>query len=133
MEQLLSYPKLYLDFVEPEDDVHLAYSEYVNSVSRDGERGDEYTMQAAADFFQVMFVVITSLEGCVVNEILPYGMVNVDPEKDIFKTLFSFLNAITVFSVAILYLSCLYLNDEKHYNILHRKSTIASTCIFSYT
>ncbi|GKC37570.1 F-box/kelch-repeat protein-like protein [Tanacetum coccineum] len=115
--KLLSYPKLYLDFVEPEgpeDDVHLAYLEYVNSVSRDGERGDEYTMQAAADFFQVMFVVITSLEGCAVNEFLPYGMVNVDPEK-------------------VLYLSCLYLNDEKHYNILHRKSTIASTCRFSYT
>lgn len=55
-----------------------------------------------------MFVVITSLEGCAVNEFLPYGMVNVDPEK-------------------VLYLSRLYENDEKHYNILH-KSTIASTC-----
>ncbi|PWA50480.1 exostosin-like protein [Artemisia annua] len=117
VNQLLSFPKLYQGFVDledPEADVHLAYLEYVNSVSRDGEWGDEYTMQAAADFFQVMFVVITSLEGCAVNEFLPYDMVNVDPEK-------------------VLYLSCLYENDEKHYNILHRKSTIASTCRLTYT
>lgn len=113
VNQLLSYPNLYQDLVDfegPVADVHLAYLEYVNRVSQDGEWGDEYTMQAAADFFQVMFVVITSLEGCLVKEFWPYGMdlVNGYPEKALF-------------------LSCLDENDEKHYNILHRKSTIAST------
>ncbi|GJY50294.1 OTU domain-containing protein [Tanacetum coccineum] len=105
--QLRSYPKLYQNFVDldgPEADVHLAYSEYVNSMSRDGAWGDECTLQAAADFFQVMFVVITSLEGVLVKEFRPYGMEEDEyPEKGLF-------------------LSCLYENDEKHYNILHRTS-----------
>ncbi|PWA63638.1 high mobility group B protein 14 [Artemisia annua] len=110
VKQLLLHPELYQDHVSPpaNADADLTYLEYIKITSRDGEWGDEYTLQVAADFFEVIIVVLTSDEQVAVNDYFPHG---VDDHKQ------------------VLFLSCL---DEKYYNSMRPKSSIASTCKYDY-
>ncbi|XP_010541317.1 PREDICTED: uncharacterized protein LOC104814825 [Tarenaya hassleriana] len=65
VNQLKEYPKNYEGYVP------MAYHEYLEKMSRNGEWGDHVTLQAAADSYGVKIFVITSFKDTCYIEILP--------------------------------------------------------------
>ncbi|KAK1284463.1 hypothetical protein QJS10_CPB21g00346 [Acorus calamus] len=71
VNQLKSQPDIYEGYVP------MAYSDYLDKLSRSGEWGDHVTLQAAADSYGVKIFVITSFKDTCYIEILP----NVEKSK----------------------------------------------------
>ncbi|XP_042032723.1 OVARIAN TUMOR DOMAIN-containing deubiquitinating enzyme 9-like [Salvia splendens] len=65
VHQLKSQPELYASFVS------MAYGDYLKKMSRNGEWGDNVTLQAAADCYGVKIFVVTSYKDTCYIEILP--------------------------------------------------------------
>ncbi|KAK9061272.1 hypothetical protein SSX86_018452 [Deinandra increscens subsp. villosa] len=65
VHQLKCHPELYAAYVP------MAYNEYLNRISMNGEWGDHVTLQAAADAFGVKIFVLTSYKDTCYIEILP--------------------------------------------------------------
>ncbi|KAK3232490.1 hypothetical protein Dsin_004371 [Dipteronia sinensis] len=63
--QLKSHPQIYEGYVP------MAYGDYLNKMSKNGEWGDHVTLQAAADKYGVRIFVITSFKDTCCIEILP--------------------------------------------------------------
>ncbi|KFK25434.1 hypothetical protein AALP_AA8G114800 [Arabis alpina] len=75
VKQLKYNPKSYKALIETSKkrtkNVPRDFSEYVKNMSRNGEWGDEVTLQAAADTFEVKIQVVTSFKEDASMEILP--------------------------------------------------------------
>ncbi|XP_052730919.1 OVARIAN TUMOR DOMAIN-containing deubiquitinating enzyme 9 isoform X2 [Vigna angularis] len=65
IQQLKSSPDLYSGYVP------MGYSDYLKKMSKSGEWGDHVTLQAAADWYGVKILVITSFKDTCYIEILP--------------------------------------------------------------
>ncbi|CAN1346382.1 OVARIAN TUMOR DOMAIN-containing deubiquitinating enzyme 9 [Linum perenne] len=65
VKQLKSCPEMYEGYVP------MAYEEYIEKMSKNGEWGDHVTLQAAADMYGVKIIVITSFKDTCYIEILP--------------------------------------------------------------
>ncbi|XP_042037020.1 OVARIAN TUMOR DOMAIN-containing deubiquitinating enzyme 9-like [Salvia splendens] len=65
VHQLKSQPEFYANFVP------MAYGDYLKKMSRNGEWGDNVTLQAAADCYGVKIFVVTSYKVTCYIEILP--------------------------------------------------------------
>ncbi|XP_022144673.1 uncharacterized protein LOC111014304 isoform X2 [Momordica charantia] len=65
VNQLMSHPEIYEGYVP------MAYDEYLEKMSRNGEWGDHVTLQAAVDSYGVRIFVITSFKDTCCVEILP--------------------------------------------------------------
>ncbi|OWM68912.1 OVARIAN TUMOR DOMAIN-containing deubiquitinating enzyme 12-like isoform X1 [Punica granatum] len=65
VNQLKSHPEIYEGYVP------MAYDEYLEKMSMNGEWGDHVTLQAAADLYGVKIFVITSFKDTCYIEILP--------------------------------------------------------------
>ncbi|KAJ8623685.1 hypothetical protein MRB53_032215 [Persea americana] len=65
INQLKSQPEIYEGYVP------MAYSDYLDKLSQDGQWGDHVTLQAAADSYGVKIFVITSFKDTCYIEILP--------------------------------------------------------------
>ncbi|CAN4120265.1 unnamed protein product [Withania somnifera] len=65
VNQLKSCPEMYDGYVP------MAYHDYLNKMSKDGEWGDHVTLQAASDSYGVKILVITSFRDTCYIEILP--------------------------------------------------------------
>ncbi|XP_054811146.1 OVARIAN TUMOR DOMAIN-containing deubiquitinating enzyme 12-like [Prosopis cineraria] len=65
VNQLKSYPDIYEGYVP------MAYRDYLEKMTKNGEWGDHVTLQAAADFYGVKIFVITSFKDTCYIEILP--------------------------------------------------------------
>lgn len=65
LNQLKSHPEMYEGYVP------MAYSEYLNKISKNGEWGDHVTLQAAADTYGIKIFVLTSFKDTCYIEILP--------------------------------------------------------------
>ncbi|KAL3530540.1 hypothetical protein ACH5RR_009862 [Cinchona calisaya] len=65
VDQLKSCPEIYEGYVP------MAYDDYLEKMSRNGEWGDHVTLQAAADSYGVKIFVITSFKDTCYIEILP--------------------------------------------------------------
>lgn len=65
VNQLMSHPEIYEGYVP------MAYDDYLEKMSRNGEWGDHVTLQAAVDSYGVRIFVITSFKDTCCIEILP--------------------------------------------------------------
>ncbi|XP_023005715.1 uncharacterized protein LOC111498629 isoform X1 [Cucurbita maxima] len=65
VDQLMSHPEVYEGYVP------MAYVDYLEKMSRNGEWGDHVTLQAAVDSYGVRIFVITSFKDTCCIEILP--------------------------------------------------------------
>ncbi|GMN24932.1 hypothetical protein TIFTF001_000742 [Ficus carica] len=65
VNQLKTYPDIYEGYVP------MAYGDYLEKMSKNGEWGDHVTLQAAADSYGVKIFVITSFKETYYIEILP--------------------------------------------------------------
>ncbi|ESW15728.1 hypothetical protein PHAVU_007G097000 [Phaseolus vulgaris] len=65
IQQLKSSPDLYAGYVP------MGYSDYLKKMGKSGEWGDHVTLQAAADWYGVKILVITSFKDTCYIEILP--------------------------------------------------------------
>ncbi|KAI4334363.1 hypothetical protein L6164_019064 [Bauhinia variegata] len=65
VNQLKLYPEIYEGYVP------MAYGDYLEKMSKNGEWGDHVTLQAAADSYGVKIFVITSFKDTCYIEILP--------------------------------------------------------------
>ncbi|KAF5744730.1 OTU domain-containing protein [Tripterygium wilfordii] len=65
VNQLKSYPEIYEGYVP------MAYGDYLEKMSKNGEWGDHVTLRAAADSYGVKIFVITSFKDTCYIEILP--------------------------------------------------------------
>uniref|UniRef100_A0A0A0KBF7 ubiquitinyl hydrolase 1 n=2 Tax=Cucumis sativus TaxID=3659 RepID=A0A0A0KBF7_CUCSA len=65
VNQLKSYPEIYEGYVP------MAYTDYLEKISKSGEWGDHVTLQAAADTYGVKIFMITSFKDTCYIEILP--------------------------------------------------------------
>ncbi|PIN03362.1 OTU (ovarian tumor)-like cysteine protease [Handroanthus impetiginosus] len=68
-EQVVNQLKLRADLYE--NYVPMAYNDYLQKMSKNGEWGDHITLQAASDWFGVKIFVITSFKDTCYIEILP--------------------------------------------------------------
>ncbi|KAF3789375.1 OTU domain-containing protein [Nymphaea thermarum] len=65
VNQLSAQPEIYAGYVP------MAYSDYIEKMSRDGEWGDHVTLQAAADWYGVRICVFTSFKDTCIIDISP--------------------------------------------------------------
>ncbi|CAN6716076.1 unnamed protein product [Malus baccata var. baccata] len=65
VNQLKSHPEIYEGYVP------MAYDDYLEKMSKDGEWGDHVSLQAAADSYEVKIFVLTSFKDNCCIEILP--------------------------------------------------------------
>ncbi|XP_038904129.1 OVARIAN TUMOR DOMAIN-containing deubiquitinating enzyme 10-like isoform X2 [Benincasa hispida] len=65
VNQLMSHPEIYEGYVP------MAYDDYLEKMSRNGEWGDHVTLQAAVDSYCVQIFLITSFKDTCCIEILP--------------------------------------------------------------
>ncbi|KAA0044003.1 OTU domain-containing protein [Cucumis melo var. makuwa] len=65
VNQLMAHPEIYEGYVP------MAYDEYLEKMSRNGEWGDHVTLQAAVDSYDVQIFVLTSFKDNCCIEILP--------------------------------------------------------------
>ncbi|XP_031502019.1 OVARIAN TUMOR DOMAIN-containing deubiquitinating enzyme 12-like [Nymphaea colorata] len=65
VNQLSAQPEIYAGYVP------MAYGDYIEKMSRDGEWGDHVTLQAAADWYGVRICVFTSFKDTCIIDISP--------------------------------------------------------------